>query len=196
VIKVDYMDDGTGPRVRLMIAAAGTIIITGYVLFPSSLHGQTRRFMRRSNAPRRRLNNREQDEVHRRNSQIDGADDDSGRALLAEAEPTLAEEKFADEVPEGQRLAELVYEIAKDQAMQQGLVHHGVSCDACHTVPIRGVRFHCANCPDFGLWNDSLVRQIVADVECRSMPLLRRKACSPKKSCILQDQGATFGSCS
>lgn len=55
---------------------------------------------------------------------------------------------------EGQRLKELAYAIAKSEHDKEGLVHHGVTCDRCQRVPIVGVRYHCANCPDFDLCED------------------------------------------
>lgn len=49
----------------------------------------------------------------------------------------------------GQRLQKLAYHIAKSNHDRDGLIHHGVTCDECGQLPIRGPRYHCNNCPDF-----------------------------------------------
>ncbi|KAI9826742.1 MAG: hypothetical protein M1819_007287 [Sarea resinae] len=52
---------------------------------------------------------------------------------------------------EGQSLLNLLYHIAEDQARREGYVHRGVTCNSCGTMPIRGIRYRCANCIDFDL---------------------------------------------
>ena len=56
-----------------------------------------------------------------------------------------------DSRKEGQSLLNMLYHIAEEQARREGYVHRGVSCNACHAHPIRGVRYRCANCVDFDL---------------------------------------------
>lgn len=53
--------------------------------------------------------------------------------------------------PEGQTLQRTLYHIAEDRARQEGVVHRGITCNACDEKPIRGTRWHCANCVDFDL---------------------------------------------
>jgi hypothetical protein len=53
--------------------------------------------------------------------------------------------------PNGQTLQRTLYHIAEDRARHQGVVHRGITCNACDEKPIRGVRWHCANCVDFDL---------------------------------------------
>lgn len=53
--------------------------------------------------------------------------------------------------PEGQTLQRTLYHIAEDRARQEGVVHRGITCNGCDEKPIRGTRWHCANCPDFDL---------------------------------------------
>ena len=45
----------------------------------------------------------------------------------------------------------LLYYIAEEEAKKKAYVHRGTSCDSCNTNPIRGVRWHCINCPDYDL---------------------------------------------
>jgi hypothetical protein len=51
----------------------------------------------------------------------------------------------------GQTLQRTLYHIAEDRARQEGVVHRGVTCNGCDEKPIRGTRWHCANCADFDL---------------------------------------------
>ncbi|KAF1938658.1 EF-hand [Clathrospora elynae] len=53
--------------------------------------------------------------------------------------------------PEGQTLQRTLYHIAEDRARLQGVVHRGITCNGCDEKPIRGTRWHCANCVDFDL---------------------------------------------
>ncbi|KAF2856821.1 hypothetical protein T440DRAFT_463043 [Plenodomus tracheiphilus IPT5] len=52
---------------------------------------------------------------------------------------------------DGQTLQRTLYHIAEDRARQDGVVHRGITCNGCDEKPIRGVRWHCANCVDFDL---------------------------------------------
>ena len=51
----------------------------------------------------------------------------------------------------GQSLLGLIYTIAEEQAKKEGYVHRGVTCNSCNTIPIRGIRYRCANCVDYDL---------------------------------------------
>ena len=53
--------------------------------------------------------------------------------------------------PDGQTLQRTLYHIAEDRARQEGVMHRGITCNGCDEKPIRGVRWHCANCVDFDL---------------------------------------------
>lgn len=55
---------------------------------------------------------------------------------------------------EGQTLQRTLYHIAEDRARHEGVVHRGITCNGCETRPIRGIRWHCANCADFDLCSD------------------------------------------
>lgn len=45
----------------------------------------------------------------------------------------------------------LLYTIAEEQAKRSAYVHRGTRCDSCNEFPIRGIRWHCINCPDYDL---------------------------------------------
>lgn len=55
---------------------------------------------------------------------------------------------------EGQTLQRTLYHIAEDRARHEGVVHRGITCNGCDNKPIRGIRWHCANCVDFDLCSD------------------------------------------
>lgn len=63
------------------------------------------------------------------------------------------EEGIAGDV-EGQTLQRTLYHIAEDRARHEGVVHRGITCNGCDNRPIRGIRWHCANCADFDLCSD------------------------------------------
>ncbi|KAF2132374.1 EF-hand [Dothidotthia symphoricarpi CBS 119687] len=50
-----------------------------------------------------------------------------------------------------QTLQRTLYHIAEHRAKQEGVIHRGITCNGCDEKPIRGVRWHCANCVDFDL---------------------------------------------
>ena len=50
-----------------------------------------------------------------------------------------------------QGLKGLLYHIAEAEAKRKAYEHRGIHCDECGEAPIRGVRWHCLNCPSFDL---------------------------------------------
>ncbi|PFH58114.1 hypothetical protein XA68_14139 [Ophiocordyceps unilateralis] len=51
----------------------------------------------------------------------------------------------------GHNIVSLLFRVSEDNARRNGCVHRGCQCNACGMVPIRGVRYRCANCADFDL---------------------------------------------
>ncbi|KAK4508183.1 hypothetical protein PRZ48_001921 [Zasmidium cellare] len=45
----------------------------------------------------------------------------------------------------------LLYYIAEEDAKRKAYEHRGIRCEECSEMPIRGVRYHCLNCPDYDL---------------------------------------------
>lgn len=151
-----FWPDWADPRVRQLsfIVCAGALIAGGYILYErqnSCPKSSTIPSLRRSNAIRSRR--RERHQQTRPLDIMDGAADHRQHESI-QADDTLTDRAMDDvitaEVAEGQRLAELVYEIAKEKSEQEGIAHRGTYCDSCNISPIRGVRYHCSNCPDFG----------------------------------------------
>ncbi len=52
---------------------------------------------------------------------------------------------------EDQNRLNLLYRIAKEQETKEGYLHRGISCSSCSQLPIRGIRYRCANCVDYDL---------------------------------------------
>lgn len=52
---------------------------------------------------------------------------------------------------ENQNLLNLLFAVASEQARKEGTKHNGISCNNCGQMPIKGVRYKCANCHDFDL---------------------------------------------
>lgn len=71
----------------------------------------------------------------------------AGTLELADDDATVN----AGDPSDGQSLLNMLYNIAVEQANREGYVHRGVTCNACNAMPIRGVRYRCANCPDYDL---------------------------------------------
>ncbi|KAJ9643989.1 hypothetical protein H2199_003855 [Coniosporium tulheliwenetii] len=91
--------------------------------------------------------------------QVDGHHDRAARAAAAEAETEASwspseSTGVAGAESEALNLRSLLFHIAEDQARRDGYIHRGVTCNSCHTKPIRGVRWRCANCLDFDLCTD------------------------------------------
>ena len=61
---------------------------------------------------------------------------------------------------ESQTLLNLLYRIAEEQARKDGYVHRRVSCNSCNVMPIRGIRYRCANCLDYELCEQCEAMQI------------------------------------
>jgi len=51
----------------------------------------------------------------------------------------------------GHNIVGLLFRVSEDNARRTAYVHRGCQCNACGIVPIRGVRYRCANCADFDL---------------------------------------------
>lgn len=113
-------------------------------------------------------------EQHRRvevGNQRSAADEALGRGIgaaeivpRAESEDQRERDGAADLRPEagkeGQSLLNLLYRIAEEQARKDGYVHRRVTCNSCNFMPIRGIRYSCANCLDYDLCEQCEAMQI------------------------------------
>lgn len=51
----------------------------------------------------------------------------------------------------GHNIVALLFRVSEDNARRNAYVHRGCMCNACGILPIRGIRYRCANCADFDL---------------------------------------------
>lgn len=83
---------------------------------------------------------------------------DGGEAeTVAGEERTMEDDWIADDswsIPPpraGHNIVGLLFRVSEDNARRNAYVHRGCMCNACGLVPIRGIRYRCANCADFDL---------------------------------------------
>ncbi|QSZ36442.1 hypothetical protein DSL72_006321 [Monilinia vaccinii-corymbosi] len=57
----------------------------------------------------------------------------------------------AEDERNGQNIVQLLFRVSEDATRRNAYVHRGCGCNACGVVPIRGIRYRCANCADFDL---------------------------------------------
>ncbi|KAJ4374127.1 hypothetical protein N0V83_002868 [Neocucurbitaria cava] len=86
------------------------------------------------------------------NTAADGAESVAATVAATEMSWGSDEDTEGDTIdPDGQTLQRTLYHIAEDRARQEGVIHRGITCNGCDEKPVRGVRWHCANCVDFDL---------------------------------------------
>lgn len=84
-----------------------------------------------------------------------------GGTVVAAAPPEMddggVDERWLDDMTQavaqraGQNIVSLLFRVSEDNARRSAYVHRGCACNACGIVPIRGIRYRCANCADFDL---------------------------------------------
>ncbi|KAK1767023.1 putative ef hand domain-protein [Phialemonium atrogriseum] len=166
----------TGHRINVTLFSAVAAASIGYFLYravvapplPQPGPGQN---LHRSNAVRRRRRSHHEPQLGRRpsdastvSSHESHGDENVDHNLvppLTDAE-TIAEEHTMDDewwndpssMPQqraGQNIVGLLFRVSEDNARRNAYVHRGCACNVCGIVPIRGIRYRCANCADFDL---------------------------------------------
>jgi Ca2+-binding EF-hand superfamily protein len=79
---------------------------------------------------------------------LPGSDSEEDPAILSETDMDMPDHGNRDP---GQGLRGLLYYIAEEDATRKAYEHRGIRCEGCSQMPIRGIRYHCLNCPDFDL---------------------------------------------
>ncbi|CAK7268401.1 hypothetical protein SEPCBS119000_003044 [Sporothrix epigloea] len=69
----------------------------------------------------------------------------------SEDDPWLDDAPSSDSLRVGHNIVNLLFRVSEDNARRSAYVHRGCACNACGVVPIRGIRYRCANCADFDL---------------------------------------------
>jgi Ca2+-binding EF-hand superfamily protein len=79
---------------------------------------------------------------------------------LADGETVVDEQTFQDDynwdnLPQqqrtGQNIVQLLFRVSEEATRRNAYVHRGCECNSCGVVPIRGIRYRCANCADYDL---------------------------------------------
>ncbi|KAM3451159.1 hypothetical protein MY3296_005531 [Beauveria thailandica] len=163
----------TRPRVAIAVISALAAVSAGYYYahYSNSPHFVLELpdgSLHRSNAVRRnRRRSRRSGTVSSSSSDVAG-DENAENTALPQPPPqpstegeTGVEENNEDEwwndpnqlPPQraGHNIVSLLFRVSEDNARRNGCVHRGCQCNACGMVPIRGIRYRCANCADFDL---------------------------------------------
>lgn len=154
----------TRPRLAILTAAAAFCVSIYFVhqsretsLHPER-HGGT---LHRSNAVRR--HRRRPTNASESSAAESHADENVNinELRMTDGETVAADEQQDDEwwndpasMPQqraGQNIVSLLFRVSEDNARRNAYVHRGCMCNACGIVPIRGIRYRCANCADFDL---------------------------------------------
>ena len=79
---------------------------------------------------------------------------------LADGETVVDDQAFQedynwDSLPQqqrtGQNIVQLLFRVSEEATRRNAYVHRGCECNSCGVVPIRGIRYRCANCADYDL---------------------------------------------
>jgi Ca2+-binding EF-hand superfamily protein len=79
---------------------------------------------------------------------------------LADGETVVDDQAFQDDYswdypPQqqrtGQNIVQLLFRVSEEATRKNAYVHRGCECNSCGVVPIRGIRYRCANCADYDL---------------------------------------------
>ena len=155
-------------RTTILAVAVLAAVCGSYYVY-SSVYLQTETFslpntsLRRSNAIHRR---RRRDTATREDTAPLPADDsgeNEGDAQivtsLADGDTVVDDSAFqgwneTSQQPyhrSGQNIVQLLFRVSEDATRRNAYVHRGCACNGCGVVPIRGIRYRCANCSDYDL---------------------------------------------
>ncbi|KAI0108962.1 hypothetical protein GGR51DRAFT_513766 [Nemania sp. FL0031] len=120
--------------------------------------------LHRSNAQRRRRHNYPQEDSSSSESHGDDYVDEPATDPSAVSIPIPTPVPLQGDQPDdwyddpsnqrqrtGENIVTLLFRVSEDNARRNAYVHRGCLCNGCGMLPIRGIRYRCANCPDFDL---------------------------------------------
>ncbi|KAH7327160.1 hypothetical protein BKA65DRAFT_461766 [Rhexocercosporidium sp. MPI-PUGE-AT-0058] len=127
--------------------------------------------LHRSNAVHRRRRRTTTNEntpafIHGAGIFVDDAVENDGEGhivarTLTDGETVVDDQAFAEEygwtnMPQsyqrnGQNIVQLLFRVSEDATRRNAYVHRGCACNSCNMLPIRGIRYRCANCADYDL---------------------------------------------
>ncbi|KAK8016978.1 hypothetical protein PG993_015167 [Apiospora rasikravindrae] len=153
----------TRPRIAItFVSAVAAVSISYYCISQyfqasdTSADGPTG--LHRSNAVRRnRRRSLRPDDSSESDAQAQGDENaDTNNATLPLLGPLNDDDWYNDpsQAPRqrtGENIVTLLFRVSEDNARRNAYVHRGCQCNGCGMVPIRGIRYRCANCTDFDL---------------------------------------------
>ncbi|TRX93808.1 hypothetical protein FHL15_005190 [Xylaria flabelliformis] len=170
----------TRPRIAIALASAIATASLGYYYYYRYYSGELLDFdapssgsttgLHRRNAVRRPRRDQRQDDSSGSESHGDDHADTTTFEPLNETAPLpvsvpVGPAALQDEQPSdwyndpsnsrnnrtGENIVTLLFRVSEDNARRNAYVHRGCLCNGCGMLPIRGIRYRCANCPDFDL---------------------------------------------
>lgn len=162
------------PRGAVLVVAAIVCAYGSYYLWstaneeaPFESNVSARNALHRSNAVHRRRTRSNAEPADGAGLQADGTNDSQEQSAVAHVPMTLADgDTVVDDAAEtenwewnqplpyernGQNIVQLLFRVSEDATRRNAYVHRGCECNSCGQVPIRGIRYHCANCADYDL---------------------------------------------
>ncbi|KFY81138.1 hypothetical protein V499_00072 [Pseudogymnoascus sp. VKM F-103] len=122
---------------------------------------RTNAIRRRHRRPAPRTGDGAEDNPDTSHDESEDTDGESGPVVLRPLTDgeTVVDEAAFDEFDDpswnrqraGQHMVQLLFRISEDATKRNAYVHRGTLCNACGVVPIRGIRYRCANCADYDL---------------------------------------------
>ncbi|KAI1135918.1 EF-hand [Hypoxylon sp. FL0543] len=158
----------TRPRIAVAAVSAITVVSLGYYYYYHAHHGafdpdlaSTGPGLHRRNALRRprrgsyHLDDSSESESHG-DENVDADTSAPLQESLAHPDDENPDAWYNDnsQAPRqrtGENIVTLLFRVSEDNARRNAYVHRGCQCNGCGMVPIRGIRYRCANCADFDL---------------------------------------------
>ncbi|KAL2755750.1 hypothetical protein ACRALDRAFT_2136175 [Sodiomyces alcalophilus JCM 7366] len=146
-------DTLTRPRIAVAVISAVAATTLGYYIYQSTrVPGSG---LHRSNAIRR--NTRRARGASQTSEPPQPAEDNALDDQPHQEDVTVVEDwwEVGETMPTparaGYNLVSLLFRVSEDNARRNACVHRGCGCNSCNMIPIRGIRYRCANCADFDL---------------------------------------------
>ncbi|RYP27567.1 hypothetical protein DL767_007637 [Monosporascus sp. MG133] len=155
------------PRIAVVLFSAATAAVLGYYLYATRFdHSRPEALppgpgLRRRNAVRRVRLGSDREESEESESHGDENAFSNLRETIETSDSQANNdysnaEWYNDAAQEprqraGENIVTLLFRVSEDNARRNAYVHRGCQCNGCGMVPIRGIRYRCANCADFDL---------------------------------------------
>lgn len=148
----------TRPRIAVAVVSAFAVASAGYYLYQEYRLAQSGSEvvpgpgLHRSNAVRRnRRQTSRQDDSSDVDAEVEADENADINALAILQDSDGLQDDDSTRQRTGENIVTLLFRVSEDNARRNAYVHRGCQCNGCGMVPIRGIRYRCANCADFDL---------------------------------------------